>query len=706
MKDFATIKARARSLSLAQLTREVLLRAGRKARHEYAALVDRPSSTFPATEDFKRSISPLSVEQVTERIKNHRSPYLTLGLSDLPGTVRAVREVSPGSVRRIVEEANRVLSHKINVFETQVDLGEEINWHREPWTGTVWPYHHFSRTPIVIGGGSDIKCVWELSRFYHLVTLGQAYALTGDDKYTTEFLAQLSSWRNQNPPRFGVNWTVAMEAAIRAINLIAALELFRSSPMLDRDSIGLMLRMLLAHGRFIRGHLEFSYAARSNHYLSDLIGLAVIGTVLPEFAEASQWRDVGISGLLDEMDKQILPDGVDYELTTGYHRLVLEMYALLFSLMKQQGIDLPSAYWEKLRKMFDFIRHYLKPDGTAPLIGDNDDGRVVRFQPRPPDDHSYMMSIAAVLLDDPLFKLQESIEPEALWWFGQTGLDVWNKLKTDPACTPGSTAFQDSRIVIQRNGPLYAIIDCGDIGINGRGSHTHSDALSFEIFGYGRTLLRDPGTFMYTGDPQWRNRFRSTIYHNTVRIDDQDICEIPDKGLFALGNNPKIEITRWETEPARDVLESVHYGYARLEHPVLHRRSIIFDKEAEYWIVSDSFEGIGAAEHQAHLFEFCFHFDSGLNISIDVGGTGLAESETASIAIVPVSGLALKPEIVSNWISLSYGTKTPSFGIIYRLYRGIPFTNTMLVIPYRGGQSSKIGAAVGIINGERRSSGR
>src|SRR6185437_15446336 len=108
-------------------------------------------------------------------------------------------------------------------------------------------------------------------------------------RYPEEFLLQLAAWYEDNPPRFGANWTVAMEAAIRAVNIIAALEMFRGSPHLTDEAIELILKTLLAHGSFIRNNLELSYRSSSNHYLSDLIGLFVIGMTMPELRESRGW---------------------------------------------------------------------------------------------------------------------------------------------------------------------------------------------------------------------------------------------------------------------------------------------------------------------------------------------------------------------------------------------------------------------------------
>ena len=85
-----------------------------------------------------------------------------------------------------------------------------------------------------------------------------------------------------------------MEVALRAMNLLAAFQLLRGATSLSDERLTMMLTLFEQHGRYIRGDLEFSYIARSNHYLSDVVGLLWLGVLLPELEEADEWRDFGL----------------------------------------------------------------------------------------------------------------------------------------------------------------------------------------------------------------------------------------------------------------------------------------------------------------------------------------------------------------------------------------------------------------------------
>ena len=192
-------------------------------------------------------------------------------------------------------------------------FGKDIQWRLDPLSNYVWPLDYHRDIKLVRTDGSDVRVLWELNRVGHFLTLARAYALTKDERYSAEFFAQLRSWAEQNPYGRGPNWACAMEVALRAMNLLAAFEVFRHSPQFDSNFLQFFLRLVQQHGAYIRRNLEFSYIATSNHYLSDVVGLLWLGLLLPELRDAAEWRHFGLDQMLREMDKQVLADGADFE---------------------------------------------------------------------------------------------------------------------------------------------------------------------------------------------------------------------------------------------------------------------------------------------------------------------------------------------------------------------------------------------------------
>ena len=404
-----------------------------------------------------------------------------------------------------------------------------------------------------------------------------------------------------------------MEVALRAINLLAAFEVFRYSPQMP---VKFFLQLLQQHGNYIRRNLEFSYLATSNHYLSDVVGLLWLGLLLPELREANSWRDFGLGQMLREMDKQVLADGVDFEASTGYHRFVTELFLYSFLLCRANNVAIEERYWSRLHQMLSYIRAYLRPDGFAPLIGDTDGGQVLPFVRRRADDHAYLLDIL--------------------------------KLETQPVA---SQAFPDAGTYIMRDRDLYLCFNASGVGINGRGSHGHNDVLSIEVSAGGRAIIVDPGTYVYSADLLKRHEFRSTAYHSTVQIDGLEQNTIRVDTPFVIGNEAKPRVLEWKTSDDFDKVVAEHYGY-----PVIHRRTVTFDKRARVWVIDDEFFGDGE-----HVYEARFHFAPGLDVKVD------GSAVEAHDLIITALNSNVQPVLENRSASIDYGQMRDSVSACWKI---------------------------------------
>ena len=339
--------------------------------------------------------------ELLDHFRNRSQPLFLPGFSSRLSTVQT--DLFPDETRELLILADRIVeNHSWPLLGAgEKDFGEQIDWHLDPLSGYHWPLEYHADLNLFRDDGSDARILWELNRLPHFLTLARAYAVTGDEKFTREFLAQLQSWHAQNPYGMGVNWNCAMEVALRATNLLGAFEIFRHSPLWDEQSLARLLAIFDQHGEFIRENLEFSYIATSNHYLSDVVGLVWLGTMLPEMQAARDWREFGLREMFREMDKQVLADGADFESSTGYHRFVLELFLYTFILCRANNIEIAERYWAKLRRMLYYVRAYLRPDGRAPLVGDSDSGQFLPINKRGADDHGYVLAIGAAAFGDP-----------------------------------------------------------------------------------------------------------------------------------------------------------------------------------------------------------------------------------------------------------------------------------------------------------------
>ncbi|HEX3086006.1 MAG TPA: alginate lyase family protein, partial [Pyrinomonadaceae bacterium] len=570
MKLISTAKRMLRgevSARVAALEAARRVRVAGERRRERAALAALDQQPARLREEFARVRAADLLAHFRSRIK----PRFLPGFEDLSRTAELQQSLFPDQTARLVESAQRIVdthSWSLLGFGERCFGTDEVEWNRDPLSGLNWPVDYHADVNLIRNDGSDARVTWEVNRLAHFITLGRAYTITNDESFSKEFFRQLQSWCSQNRTARGVNWNCAMEVALRAMNLLAAFALFLRAPQMDELTLKELLRIFDSHGAHIRRNLEFSNIATSNHYLADITGLLWIGVMLPELQAAKEWRDFGLRELLSEMDKQTLPDGADYEASTGYHRLKVELYLYSVVLCHLNGIEIAERYWAKLRAMISYMAAYLRPDGRAPLIGDTDSGQVLPFVRRAADDHGYVLALGAAIFHEPRFELpSEEVPEELLWILGEQGVRDYRSLPD--GSLPESQSFPDAGIYLLRQDDLYLLFNASDAGVNGRGSHGHNDALSIEVSAAGVPFIVDPGTYLYTANLHERHLFRSTAYHSTVQVDGQEQNTTEQSIPFIIGNEAQPRVLAWESNAETDFIVAEHYGYQRLNPPVL-----------------------------------------------------------------------------------------------------------------------------------------
>jgi len=597
----------------------------------------------------------------------------------------------PDAVALSVSAADRACAHVFDLLGSgPLALGQTIDWHADFKSGHRYDprAYHTDLSAASYPGGHDIKVPWELSRCQHLVWLGQAYWFTGDEKYPREFVRQVTDWITANPPAFGVNWVCTMDVAIRAVNWLWGCHYFlQRSPALTDEFLLTFNQNLLAHGRHIIRNLERSEEITSNHYLSDLVGLVYLGLMCPQFREARRWREVGLRELWREMCRQVYADGVDFEASISYHRLVAELFLSAILLGRLHEVAVPADVMARLEKMLEFVMHYTRPDGTAPLFGDCDNGRLHRLKvwgtpEREWTDHRYLLAIGAVLFQRDDFGLAAGDQwEEALWLMGEQAIRFKESLDQRHLSPPelGSRMFPDGGLCFMRGGGAYVAVDAGTNGQGGVGGHAHNDTLSFEFAFGGRPWVIDPGTYVYTVDFDARNRFRSSRSHDVLVIDDQEINRFDRHELFAMQDDARPVVHTWYSSPERDLLIGSHQGYERLKPPAFVRRAFWFEKLTGRLLVMDEVRIAGR-----HAFACDLQLaPAAIEIEGRVAWIEAPGSEwrLAVCVVSPAGGVNLAAS--TGWSSAGYGSRSPALV----LHVGGEFDDRLslacVLVPYR-----------------------
>jgi Heparinase II/III-like protein/Heparinase II/III N-terminus len=594
-------------------------------------------------------------KDLLDHFRQRTDPKFFASFADPRATIAEFRRRWPAAEKEIIERADRITNGYFDLLAFRnLSFGTPIDWHLEPIAGKRAPLVHWSRLNYLDADRfGDKKIVWELNRHQYFVALGQAYWLTGDEKYAETFVAHVTSWMDQNPPKLGVNWASSLEVSFRSISWLWALYFFKNSPALTPQMFSRICKFLYLNARHLETYLS-TYFSPNTHLTGEALGLFYLGTLLPEFKHSTRWRNTGLQILFEQLPRHVKADGVYFEQSSYYHRYTTDFYLHLWILLSNNAEPVPPLLYERLRLLLDHLMYITRPDGTTPLFGDDDGGRLLALSSRSANDFRATLATGAAIFGRPDYKfVAGDATEETLWLIGPTALAGLDQREaTEPE--KQSVAFREGGYYVMRDGwsenSNYLLFDYGPHGIDNCG-HAHADALQFELAVNGRILLIDPGTYTYTGSKELRDWFRSSHAHNTLTVDNES-SSVSD-GPFSWKTIARSECSNWITHERFDYVVASHDGFKRLVEPTTHTRSIIFIKH-NYWVLRDEVDSLGD-----HKLQVWFHFDSRVaelhskdNIVRVISANG--DSAVLQIAVFASSGEWSKEQ---GWVSECYGER-------------------------------------------------
>jgi hypothetical protein len=492
-----------------------------------------------------------------------------------PGPIAAALR-GTGFADEITAEAEQILAHRFQLLGSRIDAGAEILWRRDPQSGKETPPLYFRRIPYLDAArAGDHKIIWELNRHQHLVLLAQAWVLSGRAEFVSEIERQLDGWRAANPFHRGINWASALEVAFRALSWIWIDHL--AGEQMSVGARSRLLEGLYQHGHHLAANLSF-YFSPNTHLLGEAVALHAIGKTFTGSTDAAKWTDLGHNTVIAELARQVRADGSHFEQSSYYHVYALDMF--LFHAILQPPDE---HYRTVLAHMAEYLDALMGPARVLPQIGDDDGGRF--FHPYGARDRFGRATLAscgvflgrADWIADPA-----DLREQCFWWQGP------RNAQPAPARPHESKWFPDAGVAIMAADSVHAIADAGPFGPF-RSGHSHADTLSIVIRRDDEDLLIDPGTFTYVGDPRWRDAFRGTAAHNTVRVGGLDQAD--PAGPFAWNHPPAVELRRWQ--PYFVDAECRYRGFT-------HRRRIQL-VDAAFFLIADEIRG-PEGEHEIEQF--------------------------------------------------------------------------------------------------------
>lgn len=553
-----------------------------------------------------------------------------------PRHIYGARPLQPGAD---LAAADSICANVVNGFH----VGDPVNWRCNPNGYLEW-MHAFNRT-------------------FFFMTLLKAWQATGDERYARKLDEYFASFLADNPEPVGHNgggdpaWeTLSVAVRIYGSWLECFFALLHEPAFRDETRVAML--------KSFHGHAEhlFRYQGYANNWLIvESRVLAVLGMLFPEFRRAGAWRDEGLGRLAVEIEKQVYPDGADWELAPGYHMMAVAGFLDVYEIACLNGMALPAAFEERLPRTFEYIAGMTRPDGSLPSVNDSGGYRAC--------NGGAFLERGARLFNRPDF-LAGAEGPYA----GR------------------SRAFADCGMHVLAGGTgraaKWLLFDAGPFGA----SHQHDDALALELFAHGVPFLVDPGISGYMNDG-WTDFYRRTRAHSTVLVNgagqqrgklgaEARAASVRGKTLCVLG--PVFDLARGRYED----------GYEGLAEKTVHERSVLFVRE-DYYVVFDEVRGEGVERLEA-----LFHF-SPMRVELEtrarrVRSMRLKGPNLEIVPLEPRSGLKVhlacgETEPVQGWVADAEDLPAPV--ACYSLRGKSPLRFAAALFPYDKGVNAGVTVA-------------
>jgi|SRR5271165_1702366 len=598
-----------------------------------------------------------------------------------------------------VAEANKILEGRLPFFgRLSLACGFPPRWFQNPVTGQrVAPDHPWTEMRFASGSGEDdygdLKFILEPSRFLFVYPLARAYAVSGDERFSEAFWNSIENWAANSPPMSGPLWICGQECSLRILAWSFGLYAFVDSVPTTPKRFALLLSMIAAHAWRTMQTVGYARSQRSNHLITEAVGLWTAGTLYPELRDAAAWQKQGARLLREAVVDQIMRDGAYLQDSFNYQRMVLHLLLWTLRLAQIHKIELDPEIRTRTAAAFQFIADFVdSASGRAPNHGSNDGSNILPLAACHYGDFRPLLRMGSSVLDRPAALPPGPWDEAAVWLGGM------------PAKSEGNPVHRESAYA-----GYYRLGTENSWALVRAGRYTRrpfqSDQLHVDLWWHGLNLARDAGTYLYNGEPPRNNGLAGTAVHNTVMVDGHD--QMRRAGRFLWLDWAQASGRSFSNRNANflNCFEGQHDGYQR--SGVVHRRTVQCVTEDAWLIVDDL---LGTGEHEARLhwllpdlpFEVPGASPFGMVLSAEKVRfhwnvlCNLPGKASILRAGKKVTGDTARSEIASRdeeeqllgWESPTYGELSPAISLLYSVTAPLP---VRIVTVFLAGEELQLG---------------
>jgi len=578
----------------------------------------------------------------------------------LPDREELKRILGEDGRRTLLAEADEIVAGKFRMFGSEpVELKLTFDEPLQHWTE-----YETHKVPIPNSQSlnSDIKFIWEPTRFGWAYVLGRAYHLTQNETYAEAFWRYFDTFTDGNPPNLGPHWINGQEVAIRLMALVWAGQVFGTPPVsggetMASSSVERCVRLagsVAAHAARIPSTLLYARAQNNNHLVTEAAALYTAGLALPQHPRASRWRALGWRWLNWAFRHQISGYGEYIQHSTNYHRVMLQAAMWVDAI---RDVDWSRLTLQSLGRATHWLFSMLDPaSGRTPNLGANDGALILPLAVTPFSDFRPTVQAAARAF------LRYQM-PGGVW----DEMSIWLGLGALEKAYDSSLYLADHPRGRESWATLRTSTFPSRLG--------HMDQLHLDLWWRGLNIARDAGTYLYNAEPPWDNPLVSGRVHNTVTVDGRD--QMTRGGRFLTLD--------WFPAYSKNIVASDELtlgqvmGYHKGYRGVRHERTVTVFTD-ERWLVEDKLASKDEHTYRLHwlLPDWEWEVESrenGIEISIQ-SPEGLVslifQSEPQISNLHSLLSIVRAGKVVfgqrdtqpyEGWFSPTYGVKEPALSL-------------------------------------------
>ena len=423
-------------------------------------------------------------------------------------------------------------------FHHSFDMGFPPDWFSNPFEGESFDNlktTHWSK--ISDFGQSDIKCIWELSRFAWVYPLLQAFQVSGDGAYCEAFWKLVENWAGLNPPNAGVHWKCGQEITVRMFALVTGYFGFQNAEPSTPKRKHLFSRILHESAQRIEANIGYALQQHNNHGVSEAAGLFTAGILFNN----ANWIQKGAQHLEDQINELVYNDGSFSQHSVNYHRVMLHACLWAIQLGRANGFEFSDSFMERIREAGKWLLTLYDPQtGRMPNLGANDGALVLPYSTCEYFDFRPTIQAVGSVIDG------QKWLPSGEWNYLAECLGAKAKAQNLVSRDQEAESRIDNTQVRYFSDGGYAVFSRGTTKLifrcpkQFRHRPAQCDLLHVDLWYNGVNLLRDAGTYSYNCEEPWQSYFKSTMAHNTIQFDEHD--QMPKISRFLYGKWPTLNV--------------------------------------------------------------------------------------------------------------------------------------------------------------------